>query len=98
MAARSGAPTAVMSDSSRKNRSNPAGETLSCTSGNRACILHRVDLASWLDDVAAGTQDDLPIIGPEPDLTIEHDRVLVLSGVDVGRHELKAGRFDADRR
>jgi hypothetical protein len=40
-----------------------------------------------LDDVAAGTEHDLLVLGPEADLALEHDRVLVLARVEMGRDE-----------
>ena len=46
-----------------------------------------MDLAARLDDVAAGPEDDLLVVRAEADLAFEHDRVLVLEGVDVRRDE-----------
>jgi len=46
-----------------------------------------VQLAAGLGDVAARTEDHLAVAGPEPDLALGDDGVLVLTGVQVRRHE-----------
>ena len=56
-------------------------------------VPHRVHLAARLGDVAAGAQDDLTVAGPEPDLALGDDRVLVLQGVQVRGHQ----RADRER-
>lgn len=53
----------------------------------RAGVPHRVHLAAWLDDVAAGAEHDLLVLRAEADLSLDHDRELVLQRVDVRRHQ-----------
>jgi hypothetical protein len=47
-----------------------------------------VHLAAWLGDVAARPQHHFSVVGPEADLALDHDRVLVLPRVPVRRGEV----------
>ena len=85
---------AARSASSRKKCSNPAGLITSIIrAGDGPGVPHGVQLAARLGDVAAGAEHDLAVAGPEPDLALGDDRVLVLPGVQVRRHE----RADRER-
>jgi hypothetical protein len=59
----------------------------------RPGVPHRVQLAAGLGDVLAGAEHHLTIAGPEPDLALDDDGVLVLAGVGVRRHQ----RADRER-
>jgi hypothetical protein len=53
--------------------------------GNCPGVPHGVHLAAWLGDVAARPQHHFSVVGPEADLALDHDRVLVLPRVPVAR-------------
>src|SRR5262249_61159292 len=50
-------------------------------------VPHGVRLAAGLSDVPACAEQHLAVAGPEPDLALGDDGVLVLAGVQVGRHQ-----------
>src|SRR5215472_15778933 len=60
---------------------------------HRPGVPHRVQLAARFGDVPAGAEHRLTVAGPEPDLALGDNGVLVLAGVGMRRHK----RADGER-
>ena len=90
----SGGPAEASSVTSQKKCSKPAGLMISIIRAGVRPAFHMVcSLAPRLGDVATGAEDDLPVAGPEADLSLGDDGVLVLPGVHVRGH----ARADGER-
>jgi hypothetical protein len=55
--------------------------------GDSSGVPHCVHLVAGLGDVSARSQDYFPGAGPEADLSLRHDRVLVFARMKMGRHQ-----------
>ena len=83
----SGGPDDASSVTPQKKCSKPAGLMISIIRAGVRPAFHIPCVSPRLGDVATGAENDLPVAGPEADLSLGDDGVLILPGVQMWQHK-----------